>query len=149
MRRMLCLLLGAALFGACNSDDSFDASVPTNMSLKAGDAQIADPGAQLAESLTVEVVNLKGDPVPGVTVEWHVLTGGGTLSAETSVTGPTGQAQVAYTLGALVGEQTAQAVSGSLSGSPVTFKATARSGTGGGGGGGGGGAAARLGGAIR
>ena len=147
MRKVLYLLLGAAVVGACNSDDSYDPTVPTNMELVKGDAQTGDVNASLTDSLTVRVVNLKGDPVSGVTVQWFVLTGGGTLSSASSVTSSTGVAQVVYTLGALVGEQTAQAVSGSLSGSPIVFTATAR--TGGGGGGGGGGQVVRAGGVIR
>ena len=137
MRRMLYLLLCAATLAACNSDDDYDATVPTDMTLDKGDGQVGDVGSALPESLTVRVTNLQGDPVEGVTVEWQVLTGGGSVSSPTSQTSATGVAQTQFVLGAFIGEQKAQALSGSLSGSPITFTVTARS-TGGGGGGGGG-----------
>jgi hypothetical protein len=137
MRRMLFMLLCAATLGACNSDDDYDASVPTNMVLDKGDAQVGDAGAALPESLSVLVTNLKGDPVEGVTVTWQVLTGGGAVSNATSVTSASGIAQSRFVLGATVGEQQAMALSGSLAGSPITFTVTARAPGGGGGGGGG------------
>jgi hypothetical protein len=134
---MLGLMLGAALLGACNSDDSYDASVPTNIELAGGDGQVGEVGTVLPDSLSVRILNLKGDPVANVTVQWFVLTvGGGTLSSATSQSGPTGLAQVAYTVGPTIGTQSIQAVSGSLSGSPVRFDITARAAGGGGGGGG-------------
>jgi hypothetical protein len=136
MRRLVYLLCCVAALGACNSDDEYDPTVPTDMALVKGNGQAGDVGATLPDSLTVLVTNLKGDPVEGVTVEWLVLTGGGTVSAPFSTTGATGEAQVAFTLGAFVGTQRAEALGGSLSGSPITFTVTARS-TGGGGGGGG------------
>jgi hypothetical protein len=139
MRRMLYLLLCAATLGACNSDDDYDATVPTDMALDKGDAQVGDAGAALPESLSVRITNLKGDPVEGVTVEWQVLTGGGAVSSPTSVTSATGVAQTLFVLGSFIGEQKAQALSGSLAGSPITFTVQARSAGGGGGGGGGGG----------
>jgi hypothetical protein len=136
MRRLLFLLSCVAVLGACNSDDEYDATVPTDMALVKGNGQVGDAGAALPESLTVLVTNLEGDPVEGVSVEWLVLTGGGTVSAPSTTTSATGVAQVALTLGSFVGEQKAQALAGSLSGSPITFTVTARSAGGGGGGGG-------------
>jgi len=143
MRRLTYLLCCVAALAACNSDDEYDPTVPTDMALVKGNGQAGDAGAALPESLTVLVTNLKGDPVEGVSVEWAVLTGGGTVSAPITTTSATGEAQVVFTLGSFVGEQKAQALSGSLSGSPITFTVTARS-AGGGGGGGGGDPALRL-----
>jgi hypothetical protein len=143
MRRILFLLCCVAAVGACNSDDEYDATVPTDMALVKGNGQAGDAGSALPESLTVLVTNLKGDPVEGVTVEWQVLTGGGTVSAPFTTTSATGVAQAVFTLGSFVGEQKAQALAGSLAGSPITFTVQARS-AGGGGGGGGGDPALRL-----
>jgi hypothetical protein len=133
---MLYLLLCAATLGACNSDDEYDASVPTDMALDKGNSQVAEVGTALPESLSVRITNLKGDPVEGVTVEWAVLTGGGSVSSPTSVTSATGVAQTQFVLGTFIGEQKVQALSGSLSGSPITFTATGRQASGGDGGGG-------------
>jgi hypothetical protein len=143
MRRLAFLLCCAVALGACNSDDEYDATVPTDMALVKGNEQAGDAGAALPDSLTVLVSNLKGAPVEGVTVEWLVLTGGGAVSAPFTTTSATGVAQVVFTLGSFVGEQKVQALSGSLAGSPITFTVTARS-AGGGGGGDGGDPALRL-----
>lgn len=129
------LLLAALALGACH-DDSYDPTVPTDMELLSGDQQFADVGQALPEPLSVVVLNLEGDPVAGVEVEWFVMNGGGNVSAETSVTDENGMASVTFTLGSLVGQQRVQAVNSRLSGSPVTFTGNARAGGGGGGGGG-------------
>lgn len=136
MKRLLFALLGVAIVAGCNSDDEYDPSVPTEIALVKGDSQTGDVGAQLADSLTVIVTNLEGDPVEGVQVSWFVLAGGGSLSSATSTTSATGVAQTAYTVGPVGTTQRIQATSGSLSGSPITFTITARPAGGGGGGGG-------------
>lgn len=132
----LATVVGAVTLAACGSaNDGYDPSVPTTLELVGGNNQTGDAGTTLAELLTIKTTNLNGDPVSGVTVEWFVLTGAGTLSAASSVTDVNGLAQVSWTLGDRVGGQTAQAVA-ELSGSPITFAATARAGDGGGDGGG-------------
>jgi hypothetical protein len=128
------LLLAALALGGCHDDD-YDPTVPTEIELLSGDQQFADVGQALPEPLSVVVLNLEGDPVAGVEVEWFVLNGGGDLSSETSVSDDNGVASVMFTLGSLVGQQRAQAVNSRLSGSPVTFIGNARASSGGGGGG--------------
>ena len=44
-----------------------------------------------------------GNPLPGVTVRWTILSGGGELSHATSATDNTGRATVTYRLPALPG----------------------------------------------
>lgn len=132
----LATVVGAVTLAACGSaNDGYDPSVPTTLELVGGNNQFGDAGTTLADLLTIKTTNLNGDPVSGVTVEWFVLTGAGTLSAASSVTDVNGLAQVSWTLGDRVGGQTAQAVA-ELSGSPITFSATARAGDGDGDGGG-------------
>ena len=129
--------VGMATLAACGSEnDGYDPNVPTTMLYIGGSGQSAETGAPVGELLTIKTVNFVGDPVGGVSVEWFVVNGGGTVSKGETETDANGISQVSWVLGPIVGTQTVQAVA-TLSGSPVSFNATARSGDGGGGGGGG------------
>lgn len=132
--------VGIAALAACGSaNDGYDPSVATAVIYISGSGQSGDVGSPLGELLTIETTNFVGDPVGGVTVEWIIQSGGGTLSKGETTTDANGLSQVSWVLGPTVGPQRAQAVT-SLSGSPITFNATARAGDGGDGGDGGGGA---------
>ncbi len=129
--------VGLVTLAACGSaNDGYDPSVPTAVEYLAGSGQSGEVMQLLPELLTVKTTNIKGDPVGGVTVQWYVQSGGGNTSTGTSVTDVNGVAQVSWVLGPSVGTQVVQAVSGSLTGSPVNFGATANPGSDGGGGGG-------------
>ena len=56
-------------------------------------------GEALANPFVVEVHNQNGEPAEGVDVTFFVLTGGGSLSAETATTDSNGQAESTLTLG--------------------------------------------------
>ena len=128
--------VGMATLAACGSEnDGYDPNVPTTMLYIGGSGQSAETGAPVGELLTIKTVNFVGDPVGGVSVEWFVVNGGGTVSKGETETYANGISQVSWILGPVVGTQTVQAVA-TLSGSPVSFNATARTGDGGGGGGG-------------
>jgi adhesin/invasin len=91
-----------------------------------GDGQTAQVGHALADSLVVRLVDSYGNPVSGQDVVWQA--GAGSLSGGTVTTGLDGQAAVLWTLGATVGTQSASATFGSVTGSPVSFSATATQG---------------------
>jgi hypothetical protein len=127
--------VGMATLAACGSaNDGYDPSVPTSIELVSGSGQSADAGSPVNDLLTIKTLNFVGDPIEGVEVQWFVNSGGGIVSSTTSVTDANGLAQVSWVLGPTVGNQTVQAVA-ALSGSPITFTATARADNGGGGGG--------------
>ena len=130
--------VGMATLAACGSENSgYDPSVATTIQYIGGSGQSADAGSPVEELLTIKTVNFNGDPVGGVSLEWFVVSGGGTVSQQgKTTTDANGLSQVTWILGPIVGTQTVEAVS-ALSGSPVSFTATARSSDGGGGGGGG------------
>jgi hypothetical protein len=129
--------VGLAMLAACGSaNDGYDPSIPTAVEYVDGSGQSGNTGDALPAPLTVKVTNLVGDPVPGIEVSWFVVSGGGRISSGTTTSDADGLVQVSWVLGPIVGPQTVQAVS-SLSGSPVSFAATARSGPPDGGGGGG------------
>ncbi len=87
-----------------------------------GEGQLAPAGSAVAAPLMVQLKDKFGNPVPGVTVTWTVLSGAGSLSAATVTTDANGQAQVTWTLGPGAGTQSVKATAGALS---ATFTATA------------------------
>ncbi len=113
--------------GAVTSDFTATATLtPSQVSLISGNNQAQAPNTPLVSPLVVKVTNAAGIPVPGFTVNWAATSGGGSVSNSTSSTGSNGQTQVTATLGAALGTQTFTATASGLSGSPVTFTATAR-----------------------
>jgi hypothetical protein len=71
----------------------------------------------------VRVTDADGNGVPGVSLTWSVLTGGGQISPVTATTGSGGVAAAEFTLGPTEGDQQAQAQVSELVGSPVVFTA--------------------------
>ena len=57
------------------------------------------PGETLAHPFVVEVRNQDGEPAEGIGVTFYILTGGGSLSAETVTTDSNGRAESTLTLG--------------------------------------------------
>jgi len=121
----------ATVSGLTGSPVTFSATgtaVPpaaTQMALVSGNNQTGTVGTALASPLVVKVGDASNAGVAGVTVSWAVTAGGGAVSAATSVTNASGQAQINWTLGATVGAQAATATVSGMTGSPVTFTATA------------------------
>jgi adhesin/invasin len=100
------------------------APVPSAISGFSGNNQTARPGFPVANPPAFIVTDPAGVPVPGVTVSFVVLTGGGSVSSPTSVTNTSGIATVSWTLGQTQGTNTLQAsIPGGIP--PVTFNATA------------------------
>jgi hypothetical protein len=95
-----------------------------SIAMVSGNNQTGTAGSALTDSLVVVVRDAAGNPVPGVSVAWSAA-GGGSVSAPTVVTGPDGHSAVRRTLGSTAGAETTVASSTGLSGSPVTFAATA------------------------
>ncbi len=89
-----------------------------------GDGQSGYAGSPLALPYAVLAQDQYNNPVAGVTVNWTVTSGGGSLSAPTSVTSTAGAATVVHTLGPSVTAQTVTAAAPSIAGSPVTFSST-------------------------
>lgn len=92
--------------------------------LKSGDGQSGTVGQALAESLVVRVNDRFGNPVGGTSVGWTV-SGGGSVSPTTVITGANGEAAVQRVLGIVAGAQSATATIAGVNGSPVVFSHTA------------------------
>ena len=120
-----CLLLAfLALLGACGDDPIDPGNDPANISMVDGSGQDAPVGTALPDPLRVLVTDADGAPLADITVTWVVVSGGGSIPS-TSVTGQDGVATAVFTLGPATGEQSARAELSGVSGSPVTFTATA------------------------
>jgi plastocyanin len=75
---------------------------------------------------TVQSRDSHGNVKGGVTIDWAVLSGGGTITPPQNTTAANGNASAARTLGAGLGAQTATASAAALPGAPVdTFTTTA------------------------
>ncbi len=98
----------------------------TQLTRPGGNSQTGPVNTALPSALVVRALAADAGPVPGVTVNFAVTTGGGTLSAPSVVTDANGDAAVTWTLGPSAG---AQSVTATATGLPATtFTATATSG---------------------
>lgn len=97
---------------------------PTVLAKSAGDNLTAAPSSQVVH--TVITRDAHTNPVNGVTIDWALGTGGGSLNTTQNITGGNGTASVTRTLGAGTGTQTVTATAAGVTGSPsVTFTTTA------------------------
>jgi len=104
---------------------------PASLVVAAGDAQTADPGAEVPVRPAVRVSDAFGNVVPQAAVTFAVASGGGSVSGAMQVTDFTGEATVGgWTLGAAAGQNTLTATVAGVA--PLTFTATGTPGGGGG-----------------
>jgi plastocyanin len=117
----------ATVTGASGSPVTFSATAApdaaTRLSPGNGDGQSGVINTQLAAPLQATVADRFGNGVPAVDVGWAAT--GGTVSAGTVATNAAGVSEVRVTLGGTAGRITITATAGSLTGSPLTFTATA------------------------
>lgn len=119
----------ATAAGLTGSPVNFTASAAAGaaavLAIATGDNQVATAGSTLPTPLAVLVTDAYGNGVGGVSVSWAAATGGGTMAAPTSMTGPSGAASNTWTLGGTIGAQTATATVAGTTPAMVTFNATA------------------------
>lgn len=117
----------ALLIGAAGSPVTFTATATpgaaASLAKAGGDNQSGQIGTQLAAAVQAKAADQFGNGVPGVVVQWAAT--GGTVSAATMPTNGSGVSAVNVTMGGTAGHVTITATSGSLTGSPLTFDATA------------------------
>jgi hypothetical protein len=99
--------------------------VPMAVVRVSGDGQSADASAALGLPLVVRVVNgfLRG--IPDAVVDWNIAAGGGSLSADTTLTDADGLTSVTRTLGPVGGGQWVSASVAEVE-APARFRATAK-----------------------
>ena len=102
---------------------------PTTITLYAGNGQTATAGSAVATDPSVRVADAYNNPVTGVAVTFAAVSGGGTVAGAAVTTNASGIAAVgSWTLGTTAGVNTLTATSPGLTGSPITFTATATAG---------------------
>jgi hypothetical protein len=125
------LAVAAGLFGCGGGDDLCTGpfcftppvrAVPSSIEAGAGNGQEGAPGRELQEPIAVVVKDSDGKPVSGVSVNFRVSSGGGTLSEETSATiesDVNGVAGVRWSLGDELGAQGLEATATNADGAPL------------------------------
>ncbi|MDQ8155205.1 MAG: hypothetical protein P3B98_11150, partial [Gemmatimonadota bacterium] len=91
---------------------------------KAGSNQAQRVATQLTTPLSVVVKDSLGQPVPGVALTWSTPDAGGSIAAQTDTTLADGSATALWTLGSLVGAQSASLALAGVTGTQ-SFTATA------------------------
>ncbi|MBX7118120.1 MAG: Ig-like domain-containing protein [Gemmatimonadaceae bacterium] len=94
-----------------------------------GDGQSGTVLTALAAPFVVRATDAFGNGVAGVSVTWALTAGAGVVAAPGTTTDATGQASTGFTLATTPGASTVAATAAGLTGSPVTFSATAVPGT--------------------
>ncbi|HKS05042.1 MAG TPA: hypothetical protein VJR92_01915 [Gemmatimonadaceae bacterium] len=97
---------------------------PSALALVSGNNQSAGASATLPAPVVVRVTASDGVGVAGVIVSF-AAGNGGSVGAPTVATDAQGNAQTTWTLGGAIGAQSLTATVAGLTGSPVTFNATA------------------------
>ncbi|MGH7751340.1 MAG: Ig-like domain-containing protein, partial [Gemmatimonadales bacterium] len=104
------------------------ASGPSAIAVVSGNGQIDTVAQVLPLPLVVRVTNAVGDPVATAKVSWVRFFGGGTPSADTTLTDAQGLSQVTYTLGPTAGQDSIRATAVGTAAS-IVFGATAVAGS--------------------
>ena len=96
------------------------AGTATSIVKTTGDGGTAPPSSPVTYTVTARDAN--NNPKQGVTIDWAVATGGGSITPAQNTTGATGTATAQRTLGSGTGDQTATATASGLTGTPqLTF----------------------------
>ncbi|HLX59751.1 MAG TPA: hypothetical protein VKX17_00585 [Planctomycetota bacterium] len=99
------------------------ANQATQIAIAAGDGQTANAGAAVSGVVCVIAKDSGNNPVEGVTITWGSVTGGGSITGETQMTGSSGIATLGnWTLGNKPGANTITATSPGLN--SLVFTAT-------------------------
>lgn len=99
------LLIGALAGCSLNTD----VSGPGGLVKYSGDEQSGPINTELPTPLAVVVVNQFGERIKNATVNWSIVSGGGTLSSTVTISDDSGIASVTYTAGPTSGVVTIRA----------------------------------------
>ena len=100
-------------------------ATPAALVALAGNAQSGTLGQPLTDSIDVRLTDAFANPIAGATIAFSIVSGGGGIAPATAVTDANGRARARWTLGALVGAQSARA---QLDGVPTIVAALAATG---------------------
>jgi adhesin/invasin len=113
----------SGLLAAVAANVTVNPGVASTMNATAGAGQTGAVGQTLGTALKVQLRDASNNVVPGVTVTFSVVAGGGSVSPTSAVTNSSGEAQTTATLGSTIGTQTFRAAAIGLP--EVDFGATA------------------------
>jgi autotransporter-associated beta strand protein len=121
---------GMSLTAANSAAFTVNAGAAANFTLTSGNNQSGLTASNLASPFVVTVTDANANPVAGVSVVFAVSAApvgatGQKVSVTNATTAANGQASSTLTLGSLGGAYAVTATSGTLSGSPATFNASA------------------------
>lgn len=104
-RRLAILALALLASGGATAclDKDLTTPRPSRLESEGGNGQTVEPLMRAANPLVVQVLDQYFNVMSGVTVKWAVVSGGGTVSSESTVTGADGLTQVFYTAGSSEG----------------------------------------------
>ena len=109
-----------------SSPIAIGAGLPANVAVNGGDAQTVNAGSTVPVAPSVVVTDVSDNPVPGASVTFTVVLGGGSVTGGNATTGANGVAQVgSWILGPLSGPNGLQATVAGLPAVDVTFAASA------------------------
>lgn len=111
--------------GSSGSGNRVMWSSATKFSIHAGNNQTAALGTALSTPPSVIIQDASNNPISGLAVSFSVGSGGGSVSSASATTNASGIASVTWTLGTTLGSNTLAANVSGLTGSPLTFSATA------------------------
>ncbi|HVT39257.1 MAG TPA: hypothetical protein VHE78_09445 [Gemmatimonadaceae bacterium] len=98
----------------------------TRIAKSAGDGQTVGVGTSVPLPPSAKVTDVYGNPIAGVVVTFTVVAGGGAVTGPSSTTNSSGIATVGtWTMGTAACDNSVAAAAAGLSGSPLTFSATA------------------------
>lgn len=112
----------AILLASCDTGSPTGPRI-VSLTQVSGNEQAAPVGATVADPVVVRAVDQNGVPIPGVPLEWTVLSGGGSFVAASSATDQSGVGQAVFRLGNSTGTQRISATVGDQP--PVIFSLTA------------------------
>ena len=110
---------------ACGDSGSTDPSRPQAVTRISPDSQSAVAGVKMDQPLVVKVTGGGGTALGGISVEWTIGAGGGTVSDSVTTTNAEGLAQTTYTPGTAIALAKVTATVGSLPGVPFTVSLVA------------------------
>lgn len=124
----LLLAMATAWLNGCGGEADGD-RVIAEVSVIAGDNQIATVGTQLPIALTTQIKNAVGKPIAGQLVSYVVTAGGGTVFAGAALSDSNGFARERWTLGKTAGSNKLEVRAVSNTGAPLIFATFTATGT--------------------
>jgi plastocyanin len=118
------MLAGALVLAACGGGSTTPPGPPAQLVESGGDGQTGFFNNPLPVPYSVTVRDANGRAVPGVSVDWSMVTGGGSFSTDPSTTNSNGVASTVHTLGSATTYVVQAAVTG-VPAAVVTFTANA------------------------